>query len=185
MTNTNQQTQTTAATAADGTILISTPRFHQAQEIIPLVAALEAAIPFFQMPRLDLNVGPLNARKGVPAPFVIAAALAVDNHEQLRAVAAMTAVELRDLLDFAQSYEGVANRLEALAAAARYVVALKRAEAGEEALQIYKATQVLTRFGRNTALSPRVREMRNALGLHKRKSSKPATTPAPATPTTV
>ncbi|MCU1350598.1 MAG: hypothetical protein JWO56_3628 [Acidobacteria bacterium] len=182
MSTTTEQTETTAATAADGTILISTPRFHQAQEIIPLVAALEAAIPFFEMPRHDLNVGPLNARKGVPIAFVIAAALTLANHDPVRSAAGMSAVELRDLLDFAQSYEGVANRLEALAHAARYVVALKRAEAGEEALQIYKATQVLTRFGRNTALSPSLREMRNALGLHKRKSRKPAPTVATPTP---
>jgi hypothetical protein len=159
--------------------------------LINLIAALEASIPFFIMPPADFKPQRLSVRKGVPDSCVIAAALAVDNNTQLRSSLAFSPNELRDLLDFAASYEGVVVRIEALARGARYAIDLKRAQAGEEALQVYKAAQTLIRFGRNPQLVPHVNNMRDTLGRSggkrtikgKATPQVPATTPA-TTPVT-
>jgi len=190
---------TTTKTAAAATIdttdpNLATPRAHQAQDLINLIAALEASIPFFAMPPADFKPQPLSVRKGVPDSCVMAAALAVDNNTELRATMAFSPNDLRDLLDFCASYEGVVVRIEALARGARYAIDLKRAQAGEEALQVYKAAQTLTRFGRIPQLVPHVENMRDTLGRTGGKRSLkakgktapqvPATTPAPTVPVT-
>jgi hypothetical protein len=186
-------TKTAAAATIDNTDPnLATPRAHQAQELINLIAALEVSIPFFTMPPDDLKPQSLNVRKGVPNSTVVAAALAVDNSPELRSTLTFSPNELRDLLDFATSYEGVVVRIEALARGARHAIDLKRAQAGEDALQVYKAAQALTRFGRNPQIGPHVRSMRESLGrtgtskrslATKAKTTPQAPTTAPVTTT--
>jgi hypothetical protein len=180
----NDTTKAAATATTDNTDPnLATPRAHQAQDLINLIAALEASIPFFTMPPADLKPQPLSVRKAITNGCVVAAALAVDNSTELRATLTFTPNELRDLLDYATSYEGVVARIEALARGARYAIDLKRAQAGEDAMQVYKATQTLTRFGRNPHLAPHLRSMREALGRTGGKRTVKAKT-APQVPTT-
>jgi hypothetical protein len=149
-------------------------RAGEAQTLIETIAELEESIPFFTMPPVGYKSGPLNALTGIPDAVVRAAAVAAENDPVLRSVMQHSPNELRDLLDYAASYEGVAARIEALARGARHALDLQRARAGEETLQIYRAAQTLIRFGRCPHLVPHVRQMREALG---RKGKKGPRTP--------
>jgi hypothetical protein len=154
-------------------------RAGEAQQLIERIAELEESMPFFAMPPAGYKSGPLNALTGIPSAVLHAAAVAADNHPVLRAVMESSPNEMRDALDYAVSYEGVAARIEALARGARHALDLQRARIGEETLQIYRAAQTLVRFGRCPHLVPHVRQMRDALG---RKGKKGPRTP-PATTT--
>ncbi|HEX7153507.1 MAG TPA: hypothetical protein VF618_18615 [Thermoanaerobaculia bacterium] len=122
------------------------------------------AIPRFIIPGSSKETSRLANAASVPPPFVELAAVALVNQRGIARVDGSGADELRDLMQYAEAYEPVADEMEAMAQFLRHSVVAARNKAGSEALMVYATARRLAKRPENGHLVPHVADMRRALG---------------------
>jgi len=160
-----------------------TSHTETAQARVEEIRAMRELIPNFAIPDSKGANRRLSTAASVPSRFIELTAVAVKNSTALVRGGGADPVQTRDLMSYAESYEPVADELEALAAFIRHSVIKARNKAGNDALTTYALAQRLAKRPETADLVPHVDDMRNALGNRFRNAkSKPA--PTPATPGT-
>jgi hypothetical protein len=172
---------------------VTTPQIsHQeaADALIDDIRALKQRVPNFVVPESKNAAKQIAAAASVPPEFVDRAALAVRNNEELTRGGNSGLTQTRDLMDYADAYDPVADELEAMAHFIRYSVRAARSQAGSNALTTYALAKRLAKRPETAALAPHVEDMRIALGSRARggrakrspKPETPGTSPAPTQP---
>jgi hypothetical protein len=169
---------------------VTTPQIpHQeaADALIDDIRALKERVPNFVVPESKNAGRQIASAASVPPEFVDRAALAVRNHEELTRGGNLGLTKIRDLMDYADAYDPVADELEAMAHFIRHSVRVARNEAGNSALTTYALAKRLAKRPETAALAPHVEDMRIALGSRARggkakRSPKPETPGTPTTP---
>ena len=156
-----------------------------ARERIDELQAMQPKIPNFVYPTSKDDNRKMNAVAAIPPLFVEATITATEINPALVHGGGTEPAETRDLVAFADAYEGFANALEALTLYVRHSVKAARTKAGHQALTTYSLAQRLAKRPETAFLVPFVEMMRRALhGSRKGKASTPDETPAPPPATT-
>ncbi len=151
-----------------------------AQTRVDEIRAMREKIPNFVIPESGRDNQRLSSVASLPPQFVELAAVAIKNSGQLGAAGA-DPEQVRDLMDYADAYDPLADEFEAMAGFIRHSVTAARHKAGSIALTTYALAQRLAKRPETADLAPHVTDMRNALGKRIRRSkSQPAPAPAPA-----
>jgi hypothetical protein len=122
-----------------------------------------------QIPRFVIPDGPdatqrLISAASLPPVFVELTNVAVANQPVLVRIEGATPAQVRDQMSYSDSFNPLADELEALAHFVRYSVTAARNAAGIEALTTYALAQRLAKQPRYAYLKPYVADMRRALG---------------------
>jgi len=157
-----------------------------AQERVDEIRAMREKIPNFVIPSFKGERQRLTTAASVPPQFVEQVAMTIKNSEKLVAAGAADADRIRDLMNFAEAYDSVADEFEAMAGFVRHSVTVAKNTAGSYALTTYALAQRLAKRPESADLAPHVDDMRRALGNRGRKAkAKPAPAPAPTQPSPV
>ncbi|HEX7678032.1 MAG TPA: hypothetical protein VF713_07915 [Thermoanaerobaculia bacterium] len=89
--------------------------------------------------------------------------MTIKNSEKLVAAGAADSDRIRDLMNYAEAYDSVADELEAMAGFVRHSVTVAKNTAGSYALTTYALAQRLAKRPETADLAPHVENMRNAL----------------------
>ncbi len=135
-----------------------------AQERIQELLRWREQIPRFVTPEAPDATRRRVSAASVPPVFIELTNVAVANQAVLVRQEGATPAQVRDMVRYADSYNPLADELEALAHFVRYSVAAARHAAGTEALTTYSLAQRLAKLPRNAHLRPHVADMRRALG---------------------
>jgi len=153
-----------------------------AQERVDEIRAMREKIPNFVIPSSKGESQRLASAASVPPQFVEQVAMAIKNSSKLVAAGAADSDRIRDLMNFAEAYDSVADELEAMAGFVRHMA---KNTAGSYALTTYALAQRLAKRPETADLAPHVENMRISLGKKSRKAKAqpaPAPAPAPGTP---
>ncbi len=161
-----------------------------AQERVDEIRAMREKIPNFVIPSSKGERQRLTTAASVPPQFVEQVAMTIKNSDKLVAAGAADADRIRDLMNFAEAYDSVADEYEAMAGFVRHSVTVAKNTAGSYALTTYALAQRLAKRPETADLAPHVDNMRIALGRKGRKAKAepapvpetPAPAPAPVTP---
>jgi len=161
-----------------------------AQERVDEIRAMREKIPNFVIPSFKGERQRLTTAASVPPQFVEQVAMTIKNSEKLVAAGAADADRIRDLMNFAEAYDSVADEFEAMAGFVRHSVTVAKNTAGSYALTTYALAQRLAKRPESADLAPHVDNMKSALGRKGRKAKAqpeptpgtPAPAPAPVTP---
>jgi len=156
-----------------------------AQERVDEIRAMREKIPNFVIPSSKGESQRLASAASVPPQFVEQVAMAIKNSSKLVAAGAADSDRIRDLMNFAEAYDSVADELEAMAGFVRHSVTVAKNTAGSYALTTYALAQRLAKRPETADLAPHVENMRISLGKKSRKAKAqpaPAPAPAPGTP---
>jgi len=161
-----------------------------AQERVDEIRAMREKIPNFVIPSFKGERQRLTTAASVPPQFVEQVAMAIKNSSKLVAAGAADADRIRDLMNFAEAYDSVADEFEAMAGFVRHSVTVAKNTAGSYALTTYALAQRLAKRPESADLAPHVDNMKSALGRKGRKAKAqpeptpgtPAPAPAPVTP---
>ncbi len=161
-----------------------------AQERVDEIRAMREKIPNFVIPSSKGERQRLTTAASVPPQFVEQVAMTIKNSEKLVAAGAADADRIRDLMNYAEAYDSVADELEAMAGFVRHSVTVARNTAGSYSLTTYALAQRLAKRPETAELAPSVANMKSALGKKGRKAKAqpapvpetPAPAPAPVTP---
>jgi len=159
-----------------------------AQERVDEIRAMREKIPNFVIPSSKDERKRLAVAASVPPQFVEQVAMTIKNSDKLVAAGAADSDRIRDLMNYADAYDAVADELEAMAGFVRHSVVVAKNAAGSYALTTYALAQRLAKRPETADLAPHVANMRSALGKKGRKAkAQPAPTPetpdhAPVTP---
>jgi hypothetical protein len=166
------------------------PYLVTAQERVDEIRAMREKIPNFVIPSSKGERQRLTTAASVPPQFVEQVAMTIKNSEKLVAAGAADADRIRDLMNYAEAYDSVADELEAMAGFVRHSVTVAKNTAGSYALTTYALAQRLAKRPETAELAPSVAKMKSALGKKGRKAKvqpapapgTPAPAPAPVTP---
>jgi hypothetical protein len=150
--------------SVDPAVLPAFPYADTAQERIQELLRWREQIPRFVIPETADATRRLISAASVPPVFIELTNVAVANQRVLVRQEGATPAQVRDMVSYADSFNPLADELEALAHFVRYSVAAARHAAGTEALTTYSLAQRLARLPRNAHLKPHVADMRRALG---------------------
>jgi hypothetical protein len=161
-----------------------------AQERVDEIRAMREKIPNFVIPSSKGERQRLTSAASVPPQFVEQVAMTIKNSAKLVAAGAADSDRIRDLMNFAEAYDSVADEFEAMAGFVRHSVTVAKNTAGSYALTTYALAQRLAKRPESADLAPHVDNMRIALGRKGRKAKAqpeptpgtPAPAPAPVTP---
>lgn len=166
----------------------ATPHHEAAQAFIEQLRRMREAIPHFAIPTRKGNRRTVSSVAALPPEFVELAAVARTNNPALTRGDATTPAETRDLMNFADAFQPLADELEAMAQFIRFSADSARDKAGSEALTTYALARRLATRPEYAALVPYVADLRRALGgrgkgttAAKRKKQEAASTPPAAT----
>ena len=96
------------------TLNTTTPSHTEAaQALIEKVRAMQQEIPNFTFPKPGSSTQSLSKSASVPPQFVYSTAAAVQNNPVLVRGGATEPDQLRNLMEFAEAYTGLANEIEA------------------------------------------------------------------------
>ncbi len=164
---------------------VESQHYAVAQERIDELRAMQPKIPNFVYPASKDDNRKMNAAAAVPPQFVESTIKATTNNPVLVHGGSAEPSETRDLVAFADAYEGFADELEILQQYVRHTVKAARNKAGHQALTTYSLAQRLAKRPEMAFLGAVVEIMSRALhGSRKRKASTPDGTPAPPPATT-
>ena len=121
-------------------------------------------IPRFTVPETADETKRLANAASVPPAFIELTNMALASQASLARPDAVPPAEVRELVTYADSYEPLADELEALAHFVRHSVRTARHTAGSEALATYWIAQRLAKLPATAFLKPYVADMRRALG---------------------
>ncbi len=161
-----------------------------AQERVDEIRAMREKIPNFVIPSSKDERKRLSVAASVPPQFVEQVAMTIKNSAKLVAAGAADADRIRDLMNYGEAYDAVADEFEAMAGFVRHSVTVAKNTAGNYALTTYALAQRLAKRPETADLAPHVDNMRIALGKKSRKAKAqpapapetPAPAPAPVTP---
>ncbi len=163
---------------------VTTPQpsyLDTAQERVDEIRAMREKIPNFVIPSSKGESQRLTSAASVPPQFVEQVAMTIKNSAKLVAAGAADSDRIRDLMNYAEAYDAVADELEAMTGFVRHSVTVAKNTAGSYALTTYALAQRLAKRPETADLAPHVDNMRIALGKRFRKAkAQPAPTPAPA-----
>jgi aminopeptidase N len=144
---------------------VEVPTSHpqEAQARLLELRQMREKIPHFVIPLSPAEVRRLIPAATVPPEFVALTTVAIANENALVRGDGATPAEIRDLTSYADSYEPVADELEALAQFIRHSARAARNKAGSEALTTYSLSQRLAKRPEHAHLAPYVADMRRAL----------------------
>ena len=131
-------------------------------------------IPHFAIPDTVDERRRLTPAANVPPQFVELTNVAVANQIALVRADGLPPAEVRDLMGYANSYDPLADELEAVAQYIRYSNTAARNLAGNEALTTYSLAQRLSKQKRYGHLRPHVADMRRALGRQRKPTAEEA-----------
>lgn len=146
-----------------------------AEQLSDELRAMQERIPNLVLPTSPDDGRRLARAASVPQGCVLQTATMIENHPPLVRNGAPDAAELRDLIAYANAYEGVANHLEVLASFVRLSAKTARNKAGSATLMTYAIGQRLAKRPETAYLAPFVEMIRHALGRRKKKKSTQAT----------
>jgi hypothetical protein len=135
-----------------------------AQALLQELRQMRDRIPRFAFPTSPQEAKRLTPAASVPPEFVELTAVAIANENALVRGVGPTPAEIRDLTSYADSYDPLADELEAMAQFIRHSVRAARNQAGSEALTTYALTQRLAKRPEFAHLAPYAADMRRALG---------------------
>ena len=150
-----------------------------AQERVDEIRAMREKIPNFVIPSSKDERKRLATAASVPPQFVEQVAMTIKNSDKLVAAGAADSDRIRDLMNYAEAYDAVADELEAMAGFVRHSVVVAKNTAGSYALTTYALARRLAKRPETADLAPHVENMRSALAIGKR-SRKAKAQPAPA-----
>ena len=142
-----------------------------AQERVLELRKWRDEIPHFAIPETNDATKRLSPAASIPSEFIELTNVAVTNETALVRGDGATAPQVRDLVAYADSFEPLADELEALATFVRYSTTAARNAAGSEALTTYALAQRLAKRARYGHLKPAVADMRRALGRINKRST--------------
>ena len=158
-----------------------TSHLDEAVALIDDIRAMKQRVPNFVVPESKAARQGLGRAASVPPQFIELTNLATRNNEELARGGNVGPAELRDLTEYADAFDPVADELEAMALFVRHSVRVARNKVGSSALMTYNMAQRLAKRPETASLAPHVQDMRIALGNPRRKAK---AKPAPATPGT-
>lgn len=144
---------------------------EEAQALLKELRQMRERIPHFAIPLSAQETKRLTPAAAVPPEFVELTAVAVANENALVRGDGATPAEIRDLTSYADSYDPIADELEALAHFIRHSVRAARNKAGSEGLTTYALTRRLARRPEYAHLAPYAADMRRALGRPRKLSA--------------
>ncbi|HEX7151313.1 MAG TPA: hypothetical protein VF618_07475 [Thermoanaerobaculia bacterium] len=136
----------------------------EAQARLDELRQLRDRIPHFVIPAFAGETKSMNSVASVPPQFIELTAVALANREAFADLQVGTPAEMRDLLQYAEAFEPLADEFEAMAQFVRHSVKAARNKAGRQALTVYAFAKRLAKFPATAALAPHVADMRRALG---------------------
>jgi hypothetical protein len=151
-----------------------------AQERVDEIRAMREKIPNFVIPSSRDERKRLTTAASVPPQFVEQVAMTIKNSDKLVAAGAADADRIRDLMNYAEAYDSVADEFEAMAGFVRHSVTVAKNTAGTYALTTYALAQRLAKRPETADLAPHVDNMKSALGKSRKAKAQPA--PVPETP---
>ena len=154
----------TAVTAAEPATVPAQIHADTAQERIVELRRWREQIPHFVIPATSDATQRLSSAASVPPEFVELTNVAVANQRMLVRTEGATPAQVRDMMSYSDSFNPLADELEALAHFVRYSATAARNAAGNEALTTYALAQRLAKLPQNAHLKPYVADMRRALG---------------------
>jgi hypothetical protein len=156
-----------------------------AQALIEAIRNMRATIPNFVIPATAADRVRFNSAASVPADFIESSVVAVKNNPVLvRGGADSDPDTVRDLLNFAEAYDPVADELGALMKFIRHSTKTARGRAGSEALLTYAVTQRLAKRPATADLVPVRDALQRTLRAKRQKPQPPAPNTPPTPPST-
>jgi hypothetical protein len=122
----------------------------------------------------------INASASVSDAFLLQVAQALDASEDFTAAARVTGADLRDAVTFSTAFTPVATELQLFARGLLETIAVRRADAGEQALRAYSVGKSFDRPSQRELLIPHLRDIKSALKRGRRKA--PVLPPMPPEP---
>jgi len=170
-------------------VVTEAQRIDGAKQMFDTIEALRQQIPVFPFPVVPGNARQIVFAANVSPAFMELTNAALAEREELGRKG-VEPDQLRDLAMYAVVYGPVADALERLAIEMRHNVNTARSKAGSEALMTYAVTQRLAVRPEHADLAPLVQDMRQALGVTRKRQAAKAKRKAdqkngtPTTPTT-
>jgi len=159
---------------------IFTRPFEVAKELAARLQQWQSEIPGFAIPPESLpRWQRLGGYRTLPNRFFHAVARALESSAELRAVARVTATEIRQMLDLSSALESLAYDFERFARGIRYLAATHRASVGRRAVSAYRVAQGLNIVVSLDQPVPEAASMKQALTprrRRRRKASSPSET---------
>lgn len=154
----------------------------QSQVLLQKLRDLRDAVPGYTPENAGGRKHVLGIKASLPNEFLVAASVAIDSSNALKAATQVDTDAVREAVEFTQAFETVADEAEAFARGVRHTIALKRAAAANDALQAYDIAKGLARKPEGASLASHIGDMRRTLGRTGRK--KKAANGVPQPPTT-
>jgi hypothetical protein len=165
--------------ANKNTLLVS-PHADEAKVLLDKIRALRLEIP-----RLVPEVPSENrklVKAGVPDPFIESASVAVQSSVRLEQASGVDPLAMRDSFGFALAYDAVVKELQALARSMAYTIRVQRAEAAQNAFDVYAFAQRLSVRTDGAELLPHVDNMRKKLNHTRLRNASNKLVPVPELP---
>jgi hypothetical protein len=189
MANTTNGTGTSAGTApaADPTPTPTTspnPLLADAQDKIAQVRALAAAFPE-EADQNTLTSQELGLANATSVQFLEKAAQLAEAAPAVGAAVDTDVTVLRDAIYSELAYSALVDQLDTLARQVEMAILSRKLKAVKVARSLYQVAKVYVKTDAGTPLKPHVQELKQTLQRKRKKAVKPATAPAPASPSTV
>lgn len=152
---------------------------EEAQAHIDKIRALRETVPHFVFPTTRNATQRLSSVASLPPAFVHKTASTMQKNAALVRRDGAEPDQIRDWMEFAEAYAGVALEHEAMAQFLRHSIAEAKFRAGSEALTTYALAQRLAKRAETAELAPDVAQMREALGPRFSRKRKPAAATPP------
>jgi hypothetical protein len=154
-------------------VITETPNAYveAAQERVLQLRKWRDEIPHFAIPQTSNATKRLAPAASVPPEFIELSNVAVANETALVRGDGVMPPQVRDLVAYADSFEPLADELEALATFLRFSTTAARNTAGTEALTTFALARRLAKQAKYGHLKPAVEDMRRALGRSNKRST--------------